>query len=271
MHNPFAKKESASNLALSFETKTAVMPEMSDNAPLPKRIEALRKQATDLEVKLKSDLEKIWSFFGGDRQEAYYQKRVLSYSFLKHVENVRYSKPQYGDKQRNFDLGMAFEDMLTDCLNVAKFPNLTTDDFLQLQRMCEVAKKNEWIIDFLQNCDMQKEFEGVIKGYKFKAKLDFYNRELDYIGDLKTTSAQTLNAFKKACIDFGYYTQGVIYGNLANTEPIEDFYIIAGVSKKKDLVFIVSMNESDCEVGNKDLDHLLENLTYFGIADNFKA
>jgi hypothetical protein len=164
--------------------------------------------------------------------------------------------------------------MLTDCLNEAKFPDLTTEDFLQLQKMCEVAKANEWITDFLQNCETQKEFEGVIKGYKFKAKLDFYNREVDYIGDLKTTSAQTLNAFKKACIDFGYYTQGVIYISLANvayTQYLEDFYIIAGVSKKKDIVFVVSMTLSDYEIGNKELDRLLENLAYYDIADYFRA
>lgn len=268
MHNPFENKVSAKSLALTFENKTPVLAEPTS---IPERIAALRKQADDLQNKLENDLEKIWAFF--DRKDAneYTSKKMLSYSLLKHVDSVRFSKKEWGDKQRNFNLGRAFEDMLTDNLDVAEFPNLETDDFKNLQRMCEYAKKNSWIKVFLSDCEMQKEFIGEIKGYKFKAKADFYNRECDYIGDLKTTSAQTLTAFQKACIDFGYYTQGVIYSSLAGTESLEDFYIIVGVSKKTEAVFTISMNESDCELGYKELDRLLENLAYYGIAEQFKV
>lgn len=272
MHNPFANKVSPENLGLTFENKEPVLPALPNC--LPAKIESLRKQANALEAQLNNEIAQIWAFFDDRKdEEAYYQKRVLSYSFLKHVDSVRNPKFQHpnNNKERNFALGRAFEDMLCENLNVSKYPDLTIDDFQNLERMCLVANANDWIVDFLQNCEKQKEFEGVIKGYKFKCRCDFYNREIDYVGDLKTTSATTFSAFKKACIDFGYYTQGVIYSALAQTESIEDFYLIAGVSKKKDVVFIVSMEEEDCDTGNKELDRLLENLTYYGIDSYFKA
>jgi hypothetical protein len=264
--NPFTSKVSANNLALTFEDKSALQP--VETTCLPTKIKALRNQADGLEAKLNTDLAKIWAFFGGDRQEAYYQKKMLSYSFLKHVDAIRYPKPQYGDKQRNFALGRAFEDMLTDCLDVSLFPNLETSDFIALQKMCEYAKQDAWISDYLTNYQTQVEREGVVKGYKVKGKLDFLNTEVGIGADLKSTSAKTLNGFLKACYDFGYYTQGYIYQQI---EPEIKDYIISGVCKSYPAVYSVPMTPADFQAGERELDRLLENLNYYGLDAHFKA
>jgi hypothetical protein len=215
--------------------------------------------------KFENDLQKIWAFFGGDRQEAYYSKKMLSYSFLKHVDSIRFEKQSFGNKERNFALGRAFEDMLTNCLNEAKFPDLTTEDFLQLQKMCEYAKQDKNIAYFLKCGMLQVEFETTYKGFKIKGKRDF--QAISSAMDIKTTSCVTQKAFEKACIDFGYLVQGVIY-----SQDVEiNEYFICGVSKKKDAVFTVKMQPEHFEQGAQELDRLLENLAYYGIADYFKA
>lgn len=224
--------------------------------------------------KLKSDLEKIWAFFGKMNARGVYGSfdNRLSFSFLKHVDSVRNPKPVYpnNSKQRNFALGRAFEDMLTDCLDVGKFSDLTTDDFQNIEKMCAYAKTCTELIDFLNDYETQVEFVGTIKGYKVKGKLDFFkggNLATARAGDLKTTSAKSHKAFLRACLDFGYYTQGYIYCKLAHV----DNYIIAGVCKSMPAVFIVNMNKSDFEAGEKEFDRLLENLEYYDIAHHFKT
>ena len=112
--------------------------------------------------------------------------------------------------------------------------------------------------------------EGAIKGYKFKGRIDFWNKKTLAEGiasDLKSTSAKTLKAFLRACLEFGYYTQGYIYSELISVST----YIISGVCKSYPAVYTVQMSKTDFATGEKELDRLLENLNYYGIADYFKA
>jgi hypothetical protein len=265
--NPFENKTSASNLVLVFENKTAVMPEQPTN--LRAEIDRLRGKANELEAKLQSDLDKIWAFFGNGSQDAYYSKKMISYSFLKYVDSIRFEKQSFGNKERNFALGRAFEDMLTDCLDLRKYPDITTEDQKQVASWVETAKTNETLSFFLKNGETQKEFEFILKGYIFKIRLDFFiEYEIFNTGlDTKTTSAKTQNAFLKACQDFGYYTQGYIYSQGANLFD----YIILGTSKKIACNFEVKMSNENFAEGEKELDRLLENLAYYDIADYFRA
>lgn len=226
------------------------------------------------EMKKEADLSQIWAFFGEQNDRGLYGSNTghLSFSFLKHVDNIRNPKFQHpnNNKERNFALGRAFEDMLTDCIDVGKFPDLTTDDFQNLEKMCEYAQSDEWISRYLQEFETQKEVEGVIKDFKFKGRIDFWNKKTLAEGiasDLKSTSAKTLNAFLRACIDFGYYTQGYIYSELIGVST----YIISGVCKSYPAVYTVQMSKTDFATGEKELDRLLENLEYYNIAHHFKV
>lgn len=267
MHNPFAKKESVSNLALSFETKTAVMPEMSDNAPLPKRIEALRKQATDLEVKLKSDLEKIWSFFKKYPSE-YWQDLRLSYSFLKFLDDLRFPKPNwYGDSESRFRVGRAFEDLLTNCYEPANFSDITDEELQLAKKLAKRAQYCEELVWAVENCEYQKSFVGVIHGYKVKGKLDFWHHTKKDATDLKSTRAKNYAEFYSDCEEFGYMMQGYLYAGVSGAET----YKTIGTSKKLLANFVVEFGDVEYEKGEKEFLRLLENLKFFGIEKHFLA
>ena len=140
--------------------------------------------------------------------------------------------------------------------------------------MCESAKKNCYTANNLEKAERQKEFEGVIKGYKFKCKSDFFcigmyedNPNLAETSDLKSTSATTESAFAKACSDFSYDVQGLVYMLLSKASR----HTVLGVSKKNYKVFNVIYSLNEDNLTNTRLEQLLENLEYYGIAEQFKA
>lgn len=276
MHNPFSSNVSPSKLGLTYETKSAVMPEIT--TCLPARIAQMRKQADALEQKLESELAQIWVFYGGlDNFLA--KPKNLSKSFLGHLKSIRYPENNRffggdGAKQKRWDFGNYFEDLLDGKDTINKYTTLGETEVQNAQRMCNVAKSDANFSEWLNShfVEKQKKVHFDLFGYRFTVVLDFYaeaGSEAEkkcYSAELKTTTQVTEYGFEKACTNFGYWLQYRLYSEVA-----PDGYEIYGISKKKDRVLRIVPTKEHYEAGEKDLLESLALLDYYGISHYFKA
>jgi hypothetical protein len=220
-----------------------------------------------LEAQKEVQLSKIWSFFDKYTSE-YWREKRLSYSFLKFLDELRYPKPNwYGDSESRFRVGRAFEDLLTHCYNPENYTDITEAELQLAEKLTKRAQYCEPLMEAVANYEYQKTFEGVLFGYKFKCKLDFWHHTKRDVKDLKSTKEDTEKGFYKACEAFGYFTQGVIYKGVSGAET----YSTIGTSKRILANFVVEFGSAEYEKGKKELLRLLENLEYFGISQYFKA
>lgn len=211
--------------------------------------------------------DQIWAFFH-KREDSYYNEKRVSYSFLKHLENVRIGKSSFMKSDfKPFVLGRCFEDMFTDRFNVNRYLDLTADELTMVSTWCETAKCDANIkavyIDSVP--EIQKEHNKVWNGLNWKCKTD---AELsNEVFDLKTTSAKTEKEFLQACEKFGYFGQGYVYLELTGAKA----YTLFGVSKKVNEVFTIQLSKEQIEAGKEEVERLLTNIDHFGIRKEFEG
>jgi hypothetical protein len=216
-----------------------------------------------------ADLDKIWAFFNRYGDKGYYSIKKLSYSFLKHVDNIRYPEKSYwfGDSTLRFEKGKAFEDILTGKFDRELFSLLSNEDILEVQKWVSRAYACPEIMEAVDNYEQQFVANGIFEGYKVKGKLDFYKPATQHALDTKTTKHKTQRNFYKQCVDMGYFVQGVLYMQIAPAQR----YTIVGTSKVSLANFLVEMGEAEIKIGQEQLALLLENLEYYGIQQYFEA
>ncbi|MGL5133075.1 MAG: PD-(D/E)XK nuclease-like domain-containing protein [Planktothrix sp.] len=215
--------------------------------------------------------KEIWAFFDRDRTETYYQKKAVSYSFLKHLERLATGKSGFkSNNYKPFLLGRAFEDMFTDRFNATHFPTLIIQVLNECRKWVDNAMKNEYVNEYYfgeEKPEIQKETIREWRGLLWKCKTDAESS--NQIVDLKTTSAKSEAEFIKACVKFGYFTQGYVYMMLTGKPN----FTLLGVSKKVSDVFNVSLNiySETAKEAESELDRLLGYLDYFGIRKEFEV
>ena len=85
---------------------------------------------------------------------------------------------------------------------------------------------------------------------KGKALFDIYNKQLNVIADIKTTSAKTLDVFASDMIKHYNHIQAVWYSLIAGIDPKNFYYIgVTSMSKKlgskSDSIFIYRHNDNE--------------------------
>lgn len=93
-----------------------------------------------------------------------------------------------------------------------------------------------------------------IEGVKCKGRADLYNKEHNYLVDLKTTTDISPEAFIKKCIALGYDRQAAFY---SHGFEVESFYFIAVEKEPPYAVAIFECTEEFLNEGRKKYEHLI--------------
>jgi hypothetical protein len=174
----------------------------------------------------------------------YYQQdpNILSNSELGRIKDEMMGRSPGSFSEETKRFGRWFHTALLEPMKWHNQKQLITDSKAvnQISRMVRNARRSEWLCHLLDSETVQIEHEYFFElfGVPFKAKIDA--RLGIILADPKSTSCTNLEAFQKACIDYGYYRQGTIY---LHGTGASQFYLV-GISKTTDAApFIVPVHE----------------------------
>jgi hypothetical protein len=99
-------------------------------------------------------------------------------------------------------------------------------------------------------------------GLLCKARLDMWNEDFNYVGDLKTTRDATLGKFSKSVYNFGYHQQAAFYSDgvnvLAGSAP--DFILFAIEKTPPYDCIAYQVNDTSMQAGRMQYRHALRTI-----------
>lgn len=185
--------------------------------------------------------------------EEYFALFAASNSELRKADELFKSKENFIDPTKAYRFGSALDALATD-INDLKIKGMDDDEVKLLFPMRRALIKNPIYQALFAGQDTQAVFydpqfpvnlDGREVTIPAKCKYDLWNEKLDkrkkFGGDLKSTDANSDQAFRDAIKFFQYNKQGAWYMDITRT----DRFIIIGVSKRNFKTFVVQIRRGD--------------------------
>lgn len=188
--------------------------------------------------------------------EEYFALPYASNSTVKEAHKMLMSGDiaDYNQEVPAYYFGAAIDAILTDPENVHTM-DLTRDQQYTVLPICKAIQKNK-VYQALFSPEAGREHQAVFVDTEFqitvdgnkvfipaKCKFDWWNpkKYINFGGDLKTTDAQTENAFRSAAKWFDYPQQAAWYMDITGT----DKFVILGVSKRNYQTWVITIKRGD--------------------------
>lgn len=201
----------------------------------------------------------------------YFSHGAISNSDLKRFkQNLGLTRELPVNLEAIFAFGSLFHKIILE-------PNLITSedrahaDFKLAERMKETLWKDSLCRDFIMASDFHREFEVYdtleVGGMQINArcKADGIRTGIRYLLELKGLNVSTERAFNEALVNFDYDQAAVHYMLTAKC----DVTLIAGISKKKDVMFkrIIKKHDDFYATGEQKLIDTLKLLITYSPSD----
>lgn len=188
----------------------------------------------------------------------YFQRPEVSNSDLSKLKKVLAGQPiesfEEGLKEA-FKFGNLVDAMLTDPGKVNYYSlkvnneEYTEEEFFRAKKMCDNFFANNLCKMLHSKCEGQKTLTKTLQishnGVEFelpaRCRYDLYSKEIGMAGEIKTTAATTLNAFKASIPFLDYDRARAWYMDISGIE--NELFI--GLSKKNYQVFVVPVKKGD--------------------------
>ena len=187
-------------------------------------------------------------------KDPYYNRSEVSNSDLSNLKKLLYGCDSF-DPIEAYKFGTLIDMMLTepDKVNYLTYQcngeQYTVEDFEKAKQMKRAFNKDELAYKMLQRSDTQKimirimpiEFEGFKFELPVRCKFDLWMPNLNWGGDIKSTTATSQKQFEAAARHFDYDRQRAFYMDIAGSN--QD--ILIAISKVNFKVFKIPIKRGD--------------------------
>jgi hypothetical protein len=186
----------------------------------------------------------------------YYQRKEVSNSDLTELWKQMIGDEARYDFEKAFRFGSLFDAMITEPHRINTYAKtidgipVESKDWNTALKMKQTFFNDPFCSHFHSICEGQKEFvtqshEMSFGGGNFtlpmRCRYDLYSEAIRYGGDIKSTSAKTMDEFIASCTAFDYWRARALYMDISKSEKD----VLIGVSKKVDKIFIIKIEKGD--------------------------
>ena len=177
----------------------------------------------------------------------------ISNSDLGDFEDLVFNRPERVKPMTAFSFGTAVHELILEPETIDKLPQEV--DIAKVQTLARTfwnTPKLKWLLRFSRKEEVVL-WTCPVTGLPLKSKLDIILKGRT-VYDIKTTSANSIEAFAKTALAYGYDRQAAFYMDSIGAKR---FCFIALSKTKKDTVFILEADHSFLASGRKKYRKLL--------------
>lgn len=138
---------------------------------------------------------------------------------------------------------------------------LSEDEFAKIQEIQNNFFVNELADEYTKGT-VELSHYGNYKGVPIKVRPDCYNKEQNWISDIKTCQDNSPRAFRRDIYNWAYHLQAAAYCTVLGV-PIENFRFLAVETKHPYTVEVYGLSDDLIEAGKKAFEKALEDWRFY--------